>query len=84
METLKSNDRVVSRANPKFAGTVVEAADDGKSGYVKFDAEDDGRTFFHASELDPETKEAPAPPPAAAKAESAPPPKPAPFPKPKR
>jgi hypothetical protein len=41
---------------PKFFGEVIEAAADGQSGYVKIDGEDDGRTFFHASELEPEPK----------------------------
>jgi len=38
---------------PKFFGEVLEAAADGESGYVKIDGEEDGRTFFHVSELEP-------------------------------
>jgi hypothetical protein len=41
---------------PRFFGEVIEAADDGESGYVKIDGEDDGRTFFSAVELEPEAK----------------------------
>jgi predicted lipoprotein len=43
---------------PRFFGEVIEAADDGQSGYVRIDGEDDGRTHFHASELEPEPKAA--------------------------
>lgn len=67
---LKLHDRVIAKANPQFAGVVIEAAADGESGYVRFDGdEESGRTYFHASELEPETKAAPAP---ALKAEPAP------------
>jgi hypothetical protein len=41
---------------PRFFGEVIEAAADGTSGYVRIDGEEDGRTFFHSSELEPEKK----------------------------
>ncbi len=57
MKALHLHDRVVSKANPKFRGEVVEAAADGRSGYVHFDSDEnpEDRTFFSAGELDPET-----------------------------
>lgn len=58
MKAIKQGDRVVATANRDFCGVVVEAADDGQSGYVDFDADEapGQRTFFHASELEPEKK----------------------------
>lgn len=74
MESMKLKDRVVAKANRQFVGEVIEAAADGQSGYVRFDGEDEGRVFFHISELDPERPEPKAE--AAPAREIAPPPPP--------
>lgn len=54
MDQIHVNDRVVVKANPIFKGVVLEAAADGRSGYVKIDDGEDPRTYFHADELEPE------------------------------
>jgi len=56
MKTIKKGDRVQSKANPLFCGVVVETSKDGKNGYVHFDSdtEQEDRTFFDVSELEPE------------------------------
>ena len=55
LEKLRVDVRVRSKANPAFVGSVIEAAEDGLSGYVRFDGDDAeaGRIiFFHVDELE--------------------------------
>jgi hypothetical protein len=48
----KRRDKAGLEKMSPMVGTIVEVADDGQSGYVTFDGDEEMRIHFHASELE--------------------------------